>query len=157
MNTVGGVILSVITLLVVGQASATPLYTLELAGDEALLAPATATPLPYVHTFIAQAPTGNPSAPVSSHSTGASYGDIVPADDVSIGAMSFAAGWSQPTAVAPEPSGLAALAIVMVTLGVGGVMRLAQEVGTVVTQCARYRIELGGVRRWWTAHLRQGR
>ena len=157
MNTVCGVIVSAITLLAVAQAGATPLYTIDRATDEQLLAPALATSLPYVHTFTIQVPVDDPTVLVSSHATGASYRDTMPPEDVSIGAMSFAAEWLQPTAVAPEPSGLAALAIVMVTLGIGGVMRLAQEVGAVVTQCARYRIELRGVRRWWTTHRHQGR
>ena len=62
-----------------------------------------------------------------------------------------------PTAVAPEPSGLAALAIVMVALGVSAVMRLVREVRTLVLRCARYRIELGGVQHWLVAHRRHAR
>ena len=62
-----------------------------------------------------------------------------------------------PVAVAPEPSGLAALAIVMMALGVSAVMRVVREVRTLLVRCARYRIELGGVPDWWTAHRRHAR
>ena len=64
---------------------------------------------------------------------------------------------SRPVAVLSEPSGLLALALVMVTLGVGVVMRLAQELRALVSHCAQYKIELGGLRRWWTAHRRDAR
>jgi hypothetical protein len=64
------------------------------------------------------------------------------------------AGRLGPIAVAPEPSGLAALAIVMVALGVSAVMRLVREVRTLLVRCARYRIELEGVQHWWAAHRR---
>ena len=157
MNTVGGAIVSAITLLAVAKAGAAPLYTIDRAIHEELLTPSTAPALPYLHTSTVEASVDDLAVPVSSQLTGVSYAPIAVPDDVSIEAMSFADGWSRPTAVAPEPSGLAALAIVMVTLGIGGVMRLAQEVGSVVTQCARYRIELPDVRRWWSTHRRQGR
>ena len=42
----------------------------------------------------------------------------------------------------PEPSGLAALAIVMVTLALGLVMRLAEDVRVVVWRCVRSAIDL---------------
>lgn len=62
-----------------------------------------------------------------------------------------------PTVAVSEPSGLLALALVMVTLGVGVVMRLAHHARAILSQCARYRIELGGLRRWWTVHRRHVR
>jgi hypothetical protein len=56
-----------------------------------------------------------------------------------------------------EPSGLLALALVMVTLGLGLLMRLAHEVRVLVWQCAQYRIDLGRVRRWLTTYRTQAR
>jgi hypothetical protein len=46
-----------------------------------------------------------------------------------------------------EPSGLAALAIVMVTLALGLVMRLAEDVRVVVWRCVRIGIDLAHSRR----------
>jgi hypothetical protein len=56
-----------------------------------------------------------------------------------------------------EPSGLLALALVMVTLGLGLLMRLARELRVLVWQCAQYRIDLGRVRRWLTTYRSQER
>jgi hypothetical protein len=72
--------------------------------------------------------------------------------------VDLAATGSSSSAVAvSEPSGLLALALVMVTLGVGVVMRLARDLRALVSQCAQYRIELDGLRRWWTTHRRHVR
>ena len=125
MRAVGGVIACALTLLVVVHAGATTLYITETAVGEPAGVGAFG-PLPYVASSTGDAPESG-------------QGESRPMG---------------PVAVAPEPSGLAALAIVMVALGVSAVMRVVREVRILVVRCARYRIELGGVQNWWTAHRR---
>ena len=128
MRAAGGVIACALTLLVVAQAGAATLYITETAVGEPAGFGAIAL-LPYVASSTGDAPESE-------------QGDSRPLG---------------PVAVAPEPSGLAAIAIVMVALGVSAVMRVVREVRTLVVRCARYRIELGGVPDWWTAHRRHAR
>jgi hypothetical protein len=60
-------------------------------------------------------------------------------------------------AAVSEPSGLLALVLVMITLGVGVVMRLAHEVRVLIVRYGQRRIDLDRVRRWWIDQRRPAR